>query len=96
MLMIHVIFDKTTKGSQNKSKQTGTDGKDLCQAITSLPNPQRKRLIKENIVSCFFIILYLEKEHSATAKAKKQRHKVYIEHEKYFKMFSTSQFIGGS
>lgn len=36
MLMIHVIFDKTTKGSQNKSKQTGTDGKDLCQVITLL------------------------------------------------------------
>ena len=36
MLMIHVIFDKTTKGSQNKSKQTKTDGKDLCQDINSL------------------------------------------------------------
>lgn len=36
MLMIHVIFDKTTKGSKNKSKQTGTDGKNLCQVITPL------------------------------------------------------------
>lgn len=42
MLMIHVIFDKTTKGSQNKSKQTGTDGKDLCQVITLLLKPPKE------------------------------------------------------
>ena len=42
-LMIHVIFDKTTKGSQNKSKKTETDGKDLCQVIT----PLLKRLKEE-------------------------------------------------
>lgn len=41
-LMIHVIFDKTTKGSQNKSKQTGTDGKDLCQVITLLLKPPKE------------------------------------------------------
>lgn len=42
MLMIHVIFDKTTKGSQNKNKQTGTDGKDLCQVITLLLKPLKE------------------------------------------------------
>lgn len=42
MLMIHVIFDKTRRGSQNKSKQTGTDGKDLCQVITPLLKPPKE------------------------------------------------------
>lgn len=41
-LMIHVIFDKTTKGSQNKSKKTETDGKDLCQVITPLLKPLKE------------------------------------------------------
>lgn len=36
MVMIHVIFDKTATGSQNKSKHIVTDGRDLSQIVTLL------------------------------------------------------------
>lgn len=36
MEMIHVIFDKTTVGSQNKSKHIVADGRDHSQVVTLL------------------------------------------------------------
>lgn len=36
MVMIHVIFDKTGMGSQNKSKNIVTDGRYLSQIVTFL------------------------------------------------------------
>lgn len=36
MVMIHVIFDKTAMGSQNKSKHIVADGRDLSQVVTLL------------------------------------------------------------
>lgn len=46
MVMVHVILDKTATGSQNKSKQIVTDGRDLSQIVMFLhkKKPNKKTI----------------------------------------------------
>lgn len=57
--MIHVIFDKTAMGSQNKSKHIVADGRDLSQVVTLLQKTQRKQVIKEEIYFCILFMYFI-------------------------------------